>query len=172
VLVVMTGLPGTGKSEIARQIAPSLGSLVLSADPIDSTLARVGIEHDRPDIVGYELMKTVAREHLTLGMSVVIDAVNPFEWVRRQYAEIAAQAETPFVVIATTCSDTSVHRARVERRHERGVKVFTWEGVERQAGMYEPPINPSVVLDAALPLDENVEAVLSTITSLRGEAQT
>jgi predicted kinase len=170
VLVLLTGLPGTGKSEIARRIAPELGALILSADPIDATLLRVGIGHDRPDIIGFELMKTVAREHLELDMSVVIDAVNPFQWVRDQYAEIAAAAGRTFTVIATTCNDSDVHRSRVQRRHKRGEKHITWDGVERQIAYYEPPENPAITLDAGDPLDDNVAAAIKTLLSVRDES--
>ena len=165
-LVLLTGLPGTGKSEIARRIAPELGALILSADPIDATLLRVGVSH-RPDIVGFELMKTVAREQLALDMPVVIDAVNPFQWVRDQYGEIAAAAAKPFAVIATTCNDVEVHRSRVERRYERGEKQITWSGVERQIAYYEPPTNPAIALDATDSLEENAAAALKKLTQLR-----
>jgi len=161
----MTGLPGTGKSEIARRVAPTLGAIVLSADPIDATLLRVGIGHDRPDIVGYELMKTVAREHLLMDMSVVIDAVNPFQWVRDQYAEIADAARTRFALVASVCSDSAVHRSRIEVRHKRNEKPMTWDGVERQREYYEPPTDPTIVLDAIDPLDDNVAVLVSRLTS-------
>ena len=166
-LVLLTGLPGTGKSEIARRIAPELGALILSADPIDATLLRVGIDHDRPDIVGFELMKTVAREHLALDMPVVIDAVNPFQWVRDHYGAIAAAEGKPFALIATTCNDSEVHRSRVERRYKRGEKHITWDGVERQIAYYEPPTNPAITLDASGSLEDNVAMVLERLTQLR-----
>ena len=170
-LVVLTGLPGTGKSELAAGLATAMPAAVLSADPIDDALVRAGVG-DRPDIVGYEVMKALTREHLSLGLSVVIDAVNPFKWVRDSYTEIAAVTAAPFALIATLCSDPAEHRRRVESRHTTDQKPINWVGVQEQVSYYEPPSDPELVLDAVRPSSENIAAALSHIKQLREKERT
>ena len=42
-LIVFSGLPGTGKSELAQRIGRRLRIPVLSVDPIESAILRAGI---------------------------------------------------------------------------------------------------------------------------------
>ena len=154
----MTGLPCTGKSTIAAAIAAALPATLLSADPIDAALTAAGVEH-RPDIVGYEIMKALARENLVLGLSVVIDAVNPFAFTRAAYVEIAAASSTQVVFIVTECSNAVVHRERVEGR----AKPLTWSEVERQIDYYEPFVGEALRLDAVDDHEQNVAAAVGGV---------
>jgi predicted kinase len=43
VLIVFTGLPGTGKSTLALAVGRALGVPVLSVDPIESAMLRAGV---------------------------------------------------------------------------------------------------------------------------------
>ena len=164
----MTGLPCTGKTTLAGAIAQVLPAAALSADPIDDALVRAGmsLEH-RPDIAGYAVMKALAREQLALGLSAVIDAVNPFVFVRDEYAAMARDASTPMVVIETVCSDPVLHRQRVEDRQRRGIKAITWDGVEHQQRYYEPHTSDVLRLDSVEPIDRNVALALAHVARSR-----
>jgi predicted kinase len=163
-LVLITGLPGTGKSTIAHAAALELGACVLSADPIDDALLIAGVPNDEGK-VGYEVMKALARNDLGAGRSVVIDAVNPFDFVRRAYFDLAAEAHAHVSVIVTVCSDRDLHQLRVESRRARGEKSIDWPGVERQIDYYEPFAGECLVLDAVDPADENCAAAVSYVRS-------
>lgn len=43
VLVAMSGLPGSGKSAVADELAPELAAPVLAVDPIEAAMWRCGI---------------------------------------------------------------------------------------------------------------------------------
>jgi hypothetical protein len=47
-LVVMTGLPGTGESAVAEAVARALPAPVFSADPLEAVLLRAGIDRGQP----------------------------------------------------------------------------------------------------------------------------
>jgi predicted kinase len=162
VLVLMTGLPGTGKSTIADAVAYALGACVLSADPIDAALSTAGVS-DEEGRVGYELMKALAREDLNAGRSVVVDAVNPFRFVRQAYRDLGDATHTGTSVIVTQCSDVALHRRRIEARHDRGEKGIDWAGVEIQIGYFERFEGECLVLDAVDPASENCAAAVSYV---------
>ena len=163
-LVVMTGLPCTGKSVIAVAVARSLRAALLSADPIDEALLRSGLDaHQRPDIVGYGIMRTLAEEQLVNGLSAVIDAVNPFETVRQAYSDIATKHGSTTLFISTYCSDQQVHRQRVEHRRAKGHKAIDWAGVERQISYYEPHLGECLALDAVEPVATNVSTAVAYV---------
>lgn len=167
VLVLMTGLPGTGKSTIAAVVARALPAALLSADPIDAALVRAGVgAQQRPDIVGYAVMRTVADEQLAAGLSVVVDAVNPFRWERQAYFDAAAEHGARIAVIATTCTGTAEHRRRIEARHVAGLSRADWAEVLRQTGYYEPFDGDALRLDAMGEAAANVRAAVAFVTSI------
>ena len=45
-LVLLTGLPGTGKSEIVAAVAEAINACTISADPIDMALAEAGVANE------------------------------------------------------------------------------------------------------------------------------
>lgn len=108
VLVAVGGLSGTGKSTLARALAPWLGrrpgALHLRSDVIRKLVARVEetaplpperytrAESDRV----YEAVRSAARAGLAAGSAVIVDAVAARPEERAALARIAAAAETPF----------------------------------------------------------------------------
>ncbi len=163
VLVLMTGLPATGKSTIAEAVARALPAAWLSADPVDAALVRGGLRPEqRPDIAGYEAMKALADLQLSAGLSVVVDAVNPFAFVRDAYADIAARHAATLIVLVTECSDRALHRARVETRAKQ-----PWSEVERQQGYWEPYEGEALRLDAAEDAAANTQRAVAYVLGQR-----
>jgi predicted kinase len=67
-LVVMTGLPGTGKSAVAEAVAKALRAPVFSVDPLEAVLLRAGIDREqRSDTAAYDLAAALATSQLQLG---------------------------------------------------------------------------------------------------------
>lgn len=86
----MSGLPGCGKSTLAREIARRLGIPLFAKDRFQSLLCRNGLA-GRGTADGYHLLLDMADEQLSLGVSVVLDAVFPQQGFRQAAAEIAAR---------------------------------------------------------------------------------
>jgi predicted kinase len=172
VLVLMTGLPGTGKSTIAAAVARALPGALIAADPIDAALVRAGMRAEqRPDIAGYEVMRAVVREQLAAGLSAVVDAVNPFDFVRAAYFAIAAEHGAAVAVIVTTCSDAAEHRRRVEERHAAGLSPADWNEVLRQVGYYEAFAGELLRLNAMEDATANARAAVAYVASIVATAR-
>ncbi|GAB3107074.1 hypothetical protein GCM10027160_03270 [Streptomyces calidiresistens] len=85
-----------------------------------------------------------------LGQSAIIDAVNAVEAARRQWRTLAARHRVPVAFIEVVCSDSRVHRQRLERR-SRGIPGFeepTWQAVRERGTEYEPWTDHRLVLDS------------------------
>jgi len=76
-LIVLSGLPGSGKSTLAEGISRSLSVPVFSVDPIEAAMWRGGLARAQTGVAAYDVAVTLADEHLRLGHSVIVDAVNP-----------------------------------------------------------------------------------------------
>src|SRR5438045_2891118 len=100
-LVMMSGLPGVGKSAIADALGVRLGAPVLSVDPIETALLRSGIPRSfETGLAAYVVAATIAEHQLRLGLTVIADAANYLEVGRRIWAGAAARAGADLKFIA------------------------------------------------------------------------
>jgi aminoglycoside phosphotransferase family enzyme/cytidylate kinase len=107
-LVAVGGLSGTGKTTIARLVAPQIGrasgAIVLRSDVTRKRLMGVPEETRLPEraytpdvnVKVFSQMAKTAAAILTCGHSVVMDAVYGTEAERQEIADVAAKAGIPF----------------------------------------------------------------------------
>jgi predicted kinase/limonene-1,2-epoxide hydrolase len=136
VLVVIGGLPGVGKTTVARELAGRLGATHLRVDALEVALVRQGLVPALPDAGphGYGLALAAADTCLTAGTDVVVDAVFPLAVARRPFRELAARHGVPAHWVRLICSDPAEHRRRVEERVADlpGHAVPDWATVRRR----------------------------------------
>jgi predicted kinase len=112
-LLVFSGLPGVGKTAIARELARTLGAVHLRIDSIEQALLRAGY---RVEGEGYDVAYVVAEDNLRVGRTVIADCVNPWSTTRAAWRSVAERAGVPALDIEVVCSDAEEHRRRVESR--------------------------------------------------------
>jgi predicted kinase len=136
-LVAFAGLPGSGKSVLARGVADALGATYLRIDSIESAIVSTLMPY-RDNPVGYVIAERIAADQLVGGRDVVADAVNGVAPARAGWAALAARAGAALRFVEVRCSDAAEHRRRVEGREPEmpGQGVPTWEAVQRRR--YEP----------------------------------
>lgn len=146
-LVVFGGLPGVGKTTIARRLAAETGAVFLRIDVIEMALHDEGVDVDGH---GYATAYALARSNLALGLTVVADCVNPVPETRDAWRAMAVEAGAALVEVEVVCSDAAEHRRRVEARVTDlpGFAPPTWqEVVDRD---YRPWDRERLVIDTAV----------------------
>lgn len=149
VLVVVGGLPGSGKSTIAARLARRTATPYLRVDRIEQTVVeQTSLTHPLGP-VGYAVAHQLAAEQLELGVSVIVECVNPIALTRDAWPVTAANAGAELIEVEVVCSDPAEHRRRIETRSTDvvGLRKPTWaEVIDRD---YEPWDRPRLVIDTA-----------------------
>jgi predicted kinase len=148
-LIVIGGLPGTGKTSLARGLARALDAVHLRIDTIEQALRGAKMGSAALGAAGYVVGYGVAADNLALGRTVIADAVNPRASIRAAWRDVARRAAVAAVEVEVICSDVAEHRRRVASRSADipGLKLPTWDEIQRRA--YEPWTGAHLVIDTA-----------------------
>jgi len=148
-LVVFAGRPGVGKSTLAARVGAALPAPVLTVDAVDRVLRQHG---HRPDVEAYGVVAALAEAQLRLGLSVVVDAVNPVAAARAVWPSLAERTGARLRIVEVWCADPAEHRRRVEERHAAEPDGHpSWALVSTIA--YEPYVGRRLVVDSSAPGD-------------------
>ena len=168
VLVVFSGLPGTGKSSIARAVAARSGAVWLRIDSIEQAIRDADPARGTLNDAGYRAAFAAAEDNLRLGRDVVGDSVNPWMRTRDAWRDVGLRAGAAGLEVETVCSDLEELRRRVETRTSDvpGLVLPDWRAViERD---YHPWKRRPLVLDtAALGVPACVDVVVAAMARLR-----
>jgi predicted kinase len=165
-LIVFGGLPGTGKTTLARELSRQLSAVYLRIDTLEQAIVRSGIASDAGP-AGYVAGYALAADNLTLGMTVIADSVNALTLARDAWIEVARLASTPFVEIEVICSDKTEHRRRVETRGPDIAChiVPTWQEILNR--QYEPWLRKHIVIDTAIvPVSQAVRELIQQLSAV------
>ncbi|HZY76675.1 MAG TPA: ATP-binding protein [Jatrophihabitantaceae bacterium] len=168
-LVVLAGLPGVGKTTIARALAPRLRAAVMRVDAIEAAVVRHGLESHPVGPVGYAIAHELAAECLRARTSVIVDAVNPVAAARAGWRDLAAATGARLTRVEVVLADGAEHRRRVTARVSDvdGLVVPRWDEVV--ASGYEPwdeqRDGVRLVVDGAS-CDAAVSAILSALADV------
>jgi predicted kinase len=163
-LIVFSGLPGVGKTAIARELARTLGAVHLRIDSIEQALRSAGC---RVEGEGYCIAYAVAEDNLRVGRTIIADCVNPWPLTRSAWRSVAERAAAAVLEVEIVCSDAKEHRRRVESRPPdiAGHMLPTWRDVVERD--YHPWDRERFVVDtAAREAGAAVDAIASRLRPL------
>ncbi len=124
-LLIVTGLPGTWKTETTEEIAKIKGYPLLRTDLIrlevlkneDIFDEKIASNMGKRTMV-YEEMFRQADESLDRGEGVILDATFITQALRKRAAEIAAKHNLSFIILQTDCPQEVSIRRILERTKE------------------------------------------------------
>jgi predicted kinase len=148
VLVVIGGLPASGKSSVATALSLQTATPYLRVDRIEQAIVDWSPLSHPLGPVGYAVAHELALEQLQLGLDVIVECVNPLTVTRDGWQGTAATADAALIEVEVICSDQTEHRRRVETRTSdvEGLAKPTWTAVVER--VYEPWTRERLVIDS------------------------
>jgi aminoglycoside phosphotransferase family enzyme/predicted kinase len=154
-LVLVVGLPGTGKTTVARALGVRLGGVVFSSDRVRKQLAGVGATHRGHDEIDAGLYSTemgrrtyaelhrLTASNLEHGQSVVLDATYRTRSDRTDVIAIARNLGSPcWIVECQLPESTALARIAARQSTGEGASDADAEVYQVQRSRYEP-IDPA-----------------------------
>ncbi len=150
ILVSLSGLPGVGKTTLAKALATKVKAVHLRVDSVETALKNSVLNIDSAEDAGYLAIASVALDNLLLGFDVIADTVNPIETTRNLWAETAKSGDAFILNVEVTCSNKAIHRERVELRESdiRGLVVPDWQKVSDRE--FEPWQRDRLIVDTSI----------------------
>ena len=167
---MLVGLPGTGKSRLARRLGAELDAQVVESDRVRKQLFAepryTGGEH----AAVYGWCHTVLRSALVVGRNVIFDATNLEERVRWKVYDIAERCDVGLTIVWVTSPPAVVQQRmlrRQERRDDDDVSDADWLVYLDMRRKAEPIRRPHIVVNTAT---DHETLVRHLINRLRNEA--
>ncbi|MGW2572179.1 AAA family ATPase [Streptomyces sp. NPDC001537] len=149
-LVVIGGLPATGKTTLARLLAAEIGAVHVRVDTIERALVRSGLARHPLGPADYVVGYAPAAEQLRQqGLSVIADSVNPLAVTRDAWRDAAVRAGVGWAEVEVGCSDAAEHRRRVASRSVDIPELPLPGWAEVTGREYEPWDRECIVVDTA-----------------------
>lgn len=131
-LFIFSGLPGAGKSTLARLLAERVKAAYFRIDTIEQglrDLCSINVQGE-----GYRLTYRIIKDNLELGIDVVSDSCNPWVLTRDEWEQVASDCGSKYVNIEIQCSDQKEHQRRIEERTNDidELKLPDWEEVQKR----------------------------------------
>ncbi|WP_433192580.1 AAA family ATPase [Nocardia sp. CA-107356] len=168
-LVLVGGLPGTGKSTVATELAATTGAVVISSDDVRKQLLA---GHEVTGAIGtysagayapagkvrvYTELLARARTLLAAGVSVILDA----SWIdatdRRRAAALAEETSADLVALQCVCP-RALANSRIRQRTAR--ESDATPDIANAMAAAASPWPGATAFDTALPLDHTVAAAV------------
>ncbi|MBO6558814.1 MAG: ATP-binding protein [Pseudomonadales bacterium] len=115
-LVQMSGVPGSGKSTIARSIGASINAVVLDHDDTKSAIMSTNIPSDLAGQASYEVIKSLVRRFLSNGHNVVIDSPCLYQELLNFGVAIAQELNISYRYIECVIEDLEELTKRIQNR--------------------------------------------------------
>ena len=175
-IVMMAGLPGTGKSTLARALAQRLAGAVLDKDAIRAALFEPGHVEYSPaqDDFCQELMLKTAAYLLAkdAGLCVLLDGRTfSRRYQRERVGEFCRQMGTTRATLECVCGEQTA-LGRLEEavaRHSHPAANRTAELYGQIRAAWEPIDGPKLVIDTDASLDLCVERALRYLVPRTGD---
>jgi hypothetical protein len=159
-LIMVCGLPGTGKTSVSKIIARKINGIILRTDVIRKQIIKEPEYTEREKRRVYENLLRETEDSIKEGENVILDATFYKKSLRKQIYDLARKANSELIIIECVCDERKVFERMKKRKGDESEADFeVYKKIKRQ---WEPIEREHITIDTGKDLKE-VEKELELI---------
>lgn len=163
-LIILVGLPGSGKSFFAGKLAERIPAIVLESDFLRKTLVRQPVYSQLESSRLFRAIHELARELLLEKYNVVIDATNLSEDSRQALYSIAAASWAESIVVHLNTPQEIAEARLTDRLLRRaGYSDADWAVYQKLEAGFEPIRQPHFEVTNAMDISLVIDKIMAQI---------
>lgn len=162
-LIVICGLPGTGKSTLAKAIAERISAIHLSSDSIRMKMLKERTYSEKEKGKVYDEMFKEAEKGLASGKAVILDATFYKKELIEKAKEIASGAGSSFFVVECITNERVIKERIFNRKKEKSESEADFEVYKKVKEQFEKIEEKHIEVDTSLPIEKQLRIALSYI---------
>jgi len=162
-IVLICGLPGVGKTTIAKNLAPLIDAVILSSDKIRKELIPNPTYTKEERKLIYDVMVLIAAYLQNSGTNIILDATFNKEDSRNKVKQRIRVPRDEFFIIECVCPENIIF-SRIKNRKEdysdADISVY-----KKMKKIYEPVKVDHITVDTSLNTAGNVKNIATLLRS-------
>jgi len=162
-LILLCGLPASGKSFVARRIARKLPAVIISTDRVRKMLFPKPLYTSGESALVYSFCYELIKHFLAQKFNVIFDGTNLIEFHRRIVYRLAKERGAtliPVMVVAPEEVITQRFEAQKTGRIPRYHSDADWAIYQKMKGTLEPIAIEHIVIDTSKGFDEEIREII------------
>jgi len=164
-LVVLSGLPGTGKTFFCQKLSAKVPFLALESDALRKTLFPNPVYSLDESVRLFQAIHHLIEDLLKKGISVILDATNLVEYHRERLYSIADRLKAKLVLVRLY-APSEVVRERLQARTEGKIRTHSdadWEVFQRLQPTVEKIQRPHFAVNTAKDINPVIDKIVREI---------
>jgi predicted kinase len=160
--VIVCGLPGVGKTTIAKHLAPLINAVVLSTDKIRKELIPNPTYKKQEKKLIYNVLLIIAKYLHQAGINCILDATFNTENSRKELRKKLGLSQEQICIVECICpEDIVISRLNNRKKDYSDADISIYKKMKR---IYEPIKGEHIILDTnQQPSKTNIKEIVSQI---------
>jgi predicted kinase len=164
VLVIISGLPGTGKSYFCNRLAERMPSVILESDALRKALFPKPNYSQTESTRLFKAIRLLVERLLRRGLSIILDATNLSERYREYFYSIAERLDVKLVVVSVEAPPLLV-KERLEARlgNPQEKSDASWEVYQKMSRSVEKITRKYYAVDTSRDITPVLEKIMREV---------
>lgn len=160
-IVLICGLPGTGKTFLSNKLSQYIDSTVLSTDKIRKELIQKPTYTPWERALIYDVLFLLAKYLHSSGINCILDGTFNMEKSRREIKDLLNLSNDQFYIIECICpEDLIITRLLLRKDDYSDATVSIYLKMKK---IYEPVKQKHMSINTSRPIDKNIDRILRYI---------